>query len=98
MAGVVLKDAAGVEVTSWRQYGQAKLERPRGLRVEEQSPPKGEGGWVLAGFWGSVDAVVVLRVGAIWKREEEGGKVQGGGLCANGSESEVSASVRSGAR
>ncbi|MCJ1288836.1 hypothetical protein MMC34_000366 [Xylographa carneopallida] len=98
VAGVVLKDAAGVEVTSWRQYGQAKLERPRGLRVEEQSPPKGEGGWVLAGFWGSVDAVVVLRVGAIWKREEEGGKVQGGGLCANGSESEVSASVRSGAR
>ncbi|MCJ1377318.1 hypothetical protein MMC17_000412 [Xylographa soralifera] len=96
VAGVMVRDAGGNEVTSWRQYGQAKVERPRGVRVEEQSPPEGKEGWLLVGFWGSVDAVVVLRVGAVWKKEGGG---PGGGLCANGgSESEVSASVGSSAR
>ncbi|MCJ1319163.1 hypothetical protein MMC15_004496 [Xylographa vitiligo] len=95
VAGVVVRDGGGNEVTSWRQYGLAKVERPKGLRVEEQSPPEGKGGWLLVGFWGSVDAVVVLRVGAVWKREGGG---QGGGLCVNGSESEVSASVGSSAK
>ncbi|MCJ1287446.1 hypothetical protein MMC26_006797 [Xylographa opegraphella] len=95
VAGLVLRDAGGNEITSWRQYGQAKVERPKGVRVEVQSPPDGKAGWLLVGFWGSVDAVVVLRVGAVWKREGGG---HGGGMWADGSESEVSRSVGSSAR
>ncbi|MCJ1394266.1 hypothetical protein MMC18_007144 [Xylographa bjoerkii] len=89
VAALSLWDGSGNEVTSWRQYGQAKLEKPRGLRVVEQMPPEGRGGWLLVGFWGSVDAVVVARVGAVWKRDGGG---HGGGQSANGSESNVSGS------
>ncbi|MCJ1401703.1 hypothetical protein MMC11_004920 [Xylographa trunciseda] len=95
VAALVLRDVRGNEVTGWRQYGEAKVERPKGLRSEEQSPPEGKGTWALVGFWGSVDAVVVVRVGAVWKRD---GGDQGGGQCADGSESNVSVSVESSAR
>ena len=66
IVGVSLLDAGDNEVTSWKQYGQAKAGLPTGLKVEVQKPPRGE--WSLIGFWGHMDAIVITRLGAIWKK------------------------------
>ena len=61
-------DSAGNEITSWKQYGQAKTTRPEGLKVETQLPPDARGAWNICGWWGHSDAIVMTRIGAIWKR------------------------------
>ncbi|MCJ1311118.1 hypothetical protein MMC25_004788 [Agyrium rufum] len=66
IAGLMLLDAIGNEITSWVQYGQAKAQKPPGLRIEEQVAPDVLGSYKLCGFWGNADAIVVSRIGAIW--------------------------------
>lgn len=68
ISGLVLMDNEENEITSWKQYGQAKAEKPPGLKIEEQVPPDMKGAYALCGFWGHTDAIVISRVGAIWKR------------------------------
>lgn len=68
IAALILLDANDNEITSWKQYGQAKSEKPSGLTVEEQYPPGGRGSYALCGFWGHSDAIVITRLGAIWKK------------------------------
>ena len=68
LAGLVAFGSKGEEVTSWKEYGQAKIDVPTGTKVIEQEPPNQRGGWVLAGFWGHADSMVITSVGAIWKK------------------------------
>ena len=68
LAGIIVLDATGQEITSWKQYGQAKVSPPAGLKIVEQEPPDARSGWVLAGFWGHVDSLVINSVGAIWRK------------------------------
>lgn len=68
LAALVALDATGQELTSWKQYGQAKAATPAGLKIVEQEPPDARSGWVLAGFWGHTDSMVINSVGAIWKK------------------------------
>lgn len=72
IASLILLDAAKNEIISWKQYGQAQLAKPAGLRIDEQSPPDARGGWQLAGFWGHSDAIVITSISAIWKRVNTG--------------------------
>ena len=67
LAALVVLDASGQELTGWKQYGQAKM-TPAGLSVVEQGPPDKRSGWVLAGFWGHSDGMVIRSVGAIWRK------------------------------
>ena len=68
ITSVVILDARDTEITSWKQYGQAQSLKPEGLRTDKQSPPDARGDWQLVGFWGHSDALVITRIGAIWKR------------------------------
>lgn len=68
LAALVVLDATGSELTSWKAYGQAKISPPAGLEVVEQEPPDGRSGWVLAGFWGHTDTRVINSIGAIWRK------------------------------
>jgi len=68
LAGLVVMDKNGQELTSWKSYGQGKVEAPKGLKVVEQEPPDGRSGWVLVGFWGHLDKIVVESIGAIWRK------------------------------
>ena len=68
LAALVVLDASGQELTSWKQYGQAKVSPPAGLKIVEQSPPDARSGWVLAGFWGHSDTIAINSVGAIWRK------------------------------
>ena len=61
-------DGQGQELTSWKAYGQGKVSMPAGLKSVEQEAPDERGGWVLAGFWGHADSVVITSVGAIWRK------------------------------
>ena len=68
LSALVVLDASGQELTGWKQYGQAKVSRPTGLEIVEQGPPDSRSGWVLAGFWGHSDSMVINSVGAIWRK------------------------------
>ena len=68
LAALVVLDANGQELTSWKQYGQAKVSAPAGLKVVEQELPDERSGWSLAGFWGHKDSRVINSVGAIWRK------------------------------
>lgn len=68
LAGLSVVDAMGQELTSWKSYGQARVAGPAGLKIVEQEPPDGSGGWALVGFWGHADSIVVNSVGAIWRK------------------------------
>ena len=68
LAALVVLDATGSELTSWKQYGQAKVAPPAGLKVVEQEPPDARSGWTLVGFWGHTDSMVINSVGAIWRK------------------------------
>jgi len=68
LAALSVLDPNGQELTSWKEYGQAKVVAPAGLKVVEQEPPDGRSGWVLAGFWGHADSMVINSVGAIWRK------------------------------
>ena len=68
IAGLMLLDEGGIEITSWVQYGQAKLDKPPGLVSEEHVPPEGRGLWSLCGFWGHADKIVITRLGPIWRK------------------------------
>lgn len=72
IASLILLDIAKNEIISWKQYEQAKVSKPAGLRVDEQSPTDARGGWQLAGFWGHSDAIVITSISAIWKRIDTG--------------------------
>ena len=72
IASLILLDGSRNEIISWKQYGQAKVAKPAGLRTDEQSPPDARGGWQLAGFWGHCDAVVITSISAVWKRIDTG--------------------------
>jgi hypothetical protein len=79
ISSLSLLDARGNEIASWKQYGQAKIEKPDGLNAVIQKPPNGKG-WTLAGFWGYCDSIVITRIGTIWKRSEEDAISLGAGL------------------
>lgn len=68
LAALVVLDASGQELTGWKQYGQAKVSPPAGLKIVEQAPPDARSGWVLAGFWGHSDSMAMNSVGAIWRK------------------------------
>lgn len=68
VAALIVLDAQGQELTSWKEYGQGKVAMPRGLKSVEQEAPDERSGWVLAGFWGHEDSVVITSVGAIWRK------------------------------
>lgn len=68
LAALVVLDAHGQELTGWKEYGQGKVATPAGLKGVEQEAPDERSGWVLAGFWGHEDSVVVTSVGAIWRK------------------------------
>ena len=68
LAALVILDATGQELTSWKSYGQAKVSMPRGLKSVEQEPPDGSGSWSLIGFWGHSDSIVINSIGAIWRK------------------------------
>ena len=68
LAALIVLDAHGQELTSWKEYGQGKVAMPAGLKSVEQEAPDERSGWVLAGFWGHEDSVVVTSVGAIWRK------------------------------
>ena len=68
LAALVVLDKNGQELTSWKAYGQGKVETPKGLKSVVQEPPDERGGWVLCGFWGHVDELIVGSVGAIWRK------------------------------
>ena len=68
IAALYLLDQSGNEITSWVQYGQAKVEKPPGMRIEEQVAPDVVGSHRLCGFWGGLDAIVITRIGAIWRK------------------------------
>ena len=67
IASLIILDASGQELTSWKSYGQAKVAAPTEMKVVEQEAPD-KRGWVLAGFWGHMDKRVVSKVGAVWKK------------------------------
>ena len=67
IAALIILDAMGQELTSWKQYGQGKVSPPAGLKCIEQEPPDERSGWRLAGFWGHADSRIINSVGAIWK-------------------------------
>ena len=68
LAALVVLDANGQELTSWKQYGQGKVSAPAGLKIVEQELPDERSGWSLAGFWGHKDSRVINSVGAIWRK------------------------------
>ena len=68
LSALIVLDAMGQELTSWKEYGQGKVSRPSELKVVEQEPPDVRSGWALAGFWGHADPMVINSVGAIWRR------------------------------
>jgi len=68
LAALIVLDASGQELTSWKQYGQGKVAPPAELRITEQEQPDARSGWVLAGFWGHADPMVINSVGAIWRK------------------------------
>lgn len=68
LAAMVVLDATGQELTSWKQYGQAKVSAPAGLKVVELEPPDERSGWTLAGFWGHADSRVINSLGPIWRK------------------------------
>ncbi|KAL9065997.1 MAG: hypothetical protein Q9161_007848 [Pseudevernia consocians] len=68
LAALIVLDKQGQELTSWKEYGQGKVGMPAGLKSVEQEAPDERGGWVLAGFWGHEDSMVVTSVGAIWRK------------------------------
>ncbi|KAL6716106.1 hypothetical protein ACLMJK_005672 [Lecanora helva] len=68
LAALIVLDSTGQELTSWKQYGQAKVSPPAGLKIVEQEPPDERSGWVLAGFWGHNDSMVINSIGAIWRK------------------------------
>ena len=68
LAALIVLDAQGQELTSWKAYGQGKVAMPEGFEAAEQEAPDEREGWVLAGFWGHGDGVVVVSVGAIWRK------------------------------
>ncbi|CAD6572784.1 MAG: hypothetical protein ASARMPREDX12_005446 [Alectoria sarmentosa] len=68
LTALIVLDEHGQELTSWKEYGQGKVAMPAGLKSVEQEAPDGRGGWVLAGFWGHEDGMVISSVGAIWRK------------------------------
>ncbi|KAM0796836.1 hypothetical protein BDR22DRAFT_498294 [Usnea florida] len=68
LAALIILDSHGQELTSWKAYGQGKVSMPAGLKSVEQEAPDERSGWVLAGFWGHEDGIVVTSVGAIWRK------------------------------
>ena len=68
VAALIVLDAMGQELTSWKQYGQAKVSMPAGLKGVEQEPPDHSGSWSLVGFWGHADSIVINSIGAIWRK------------------------------
>ena len=68
LAALIVLDKHGQELTSWKEYGQGKVAMPAGLKGVEQEAPDERSGWVLAGFWGHEDSVVITSVGAIWRK------------------------------
>ena len=68
IAALVVLDTTGQELTSWKAYGQGKVSPPAGMKVVEQEPPDNRSGWVLAGFWGHADSMVINSVGAVWRK------------------------------
>lgn len=68
LAALIVLDAMGQELTSWKQYGQAKVSIPAGLKSVEQEPPDQSGSWSLVGFWGHADSIVINSIGAIWRK------------------------------
>ena len=68
VSALIVLDEHGQELTSWKAYGQAKVSMPVGLKSVEQEAPDERSGWVLAGFWGHEDGVVITSVGAIWRK------------------------------
>ena len=67
ITSLIILDATGQELTSWKAYGQAKVGPPKEIQVVEQEAPDPRG-WVFAGFWGHTDSRVVTKVGAVWKK------------------------------
>ena len=67
ITSLIVLGPTGQELTSWKAYGQAKVDVPKDVKVVEQEAPDSRG-WLLAGFWGHVDSRVITRVGAIWKK------------------------------
>lgn len=68
LAALIVLDATGQELTSWKEYGQGKVSPPAGLKIVEHEPPDERSGWVLAGFWGHADSTVINSIGTIWKK------------------------------
>lgn len=68
VSALIVLDGRGQELTSWKAYGQGKVGMPAGLKSVEQEAPDERSSWVLAGFWGHEDGVVITSVGAIWRK------------------------------
>lgn len=58
--------SSGLEVASRKQWDGSKPDRA-GVKEEWQTPPTGDGTWVLVGFWGHSD-LLITRLGIIWRR------------------------------
>ena len=65
IAGLTLY-SSGLEVASRKQWSQAG-HKPSNVKQDWQTPPDEDGSWELVGFWGH-SALVIQRIGAIWKR------------------------------
>ena len=68
LAGLVILDSTGQELTSWKSYGQARASVPAGLKTVEQEPPDSSSSWTLVGFWGHSDPIAINSIGAIWRK------------------------------
>ena len=68
LAALIVLDAMGQELTSWKSYGQARVGSPAGLKSVEQEPPDQSGSWSWGGFGGHADSIVVNSIGAIGRK------------------------------